>query len=211
MAPSCVNCRAIIPIMQGYEDSGDFTVRERLRTSIRGNLILIGVVGSVAITGVIILLATKRMAWCVAQLSSSRKQDLHFLATEPCISRSASAARTPELHVLQTRLRCGAGSVIPALLCNRSAMGCVVLWCRDTIVKMAIGASNAFALVTGALLLGFGLVEIPRGLWRHADLAERQRWLSHRVAKTAQKLDQAHQELSTAIVVSAPRRTSYLL
>ena len=52
--------------MQGYEDSGDFTVRERLRTSIRGNLILIGVVGSVAITGVIILLATKRMAWSVA-------------------------------------------------------------------------------------------------------------------------------------------------
>jgi len=42
------------------------------------------------------------------------------------------------------------------------------LWgCRGTMVKLAIIASNAFALITGALLLGFGLVEIPRGLWEH--------------------------------------------
>lgn len=49
--------------MQGYEDSGDFTVQDRLRTSIRGNLILIGAVGSLAVIGVIILVATKQMSW----------------------------------------------------------------------------------------------------------------------------------------------------
>ncbi|CAI7910735.1 unnamed protein product, partial [Closterium sp. NIES-53] len=125
----------IIPIMQGYEDAGDFTAKERLRTSVRTNLMLIGIVGAVAVVGIIILLATKEMAW-------------------------------------------------------------------DNIVSLAIGASNAFALITGALLLGYGLVEIPRGLWSHADLAERHKWLSGRVARRAQKLDQAHQELSTAIVIA---------
>ncbi|CAI5470865.1 unnamed protein product [Closterium sp. Yama58-4] len=125
----------IIPIMQGYEDAGDFTAKERLRTSVRTNLMLIGIVGAVAVVGIIILLATKEMAW-------------------------------------------------------------------DNIVSLAIGASNAFALITGALLLGYGLVEIPRGLWSHADLAERHKWLSVRVARAAQRLDQAHQELSTAIVIA---------
>ncbi|GJP29655.1 hypothetical protein CLOM_g19288 [Closterium sp. NIES-68] len=125
----------IIPIMQGYEDAGDFTARERLRTSVRTNLMLIGIVGAVAVVGIIILLATKEMAW-------------------------------------------------------------------DNIVSLAIGASNAFALITGALLLGYGLVEIPRGLWCHADLAERHKWLSVRVARVAERLDQAHQELSTAIVIA---------
>ncbi|CAI5525853.1 unnamed protein product [Closterium sp. Naga37s-1] len=119
----------------GYEDAGDFTAKERLRTSVRTNLMLIGIVGAVAVVGIIILLATKEMAW-------------------------------------------------------------------DNIVSLAIGASNAFALITGALLLGYGLVEIPRGLWSHADLAERHKWLSVRVARAAQKLDQAHQELSTAIVIA---------
>ena len=69
-------------------------------------------------------------------------------------------------------------------------------------MSLAIGSSNAFALVTGALLLGSGLVEIPRGLWQNADLSHRYRWLLRRVARATQRLDVAHRELSTAIVVS---------
>ena len=49
--------------MQGYEDAGDFTARDRLRTSIRGNLMLIGIVGAIAVVGIAILLATGEMAW----------------------------------------------------------------------------------------------------------------------------------------------------
>ena len=79
----------------------------------------------------------------------------------------------------------------------------------DNLVTLAIGASNAFGLVTGALLLGFGLVEIPRNLWRHADLDARQKWLSHKVAKVADKLDEAHQELSTAVVVGGAAILSF--
>ena len=70
------------------------------------------------------------------------------------------------------------------------------------IVGFAMACSNTFGLVTGAFLLGFGLSEIPRNIWKNADWSHRQKVLSHRVAKMAVKLDGAHQEYSNAIVVS---------
>lgn len=65
-----------------------------------------------------------------------------------------------------------------------------------------MACSNTFGLVTGAFLLGFGLSEIPKSIWRNADWNYRQKVLSHKVAKMAIKLDNAHQEFSNAIVVS---------
>lgn len=65
-----------------------------------------------------------------------------------------------------------------------------------------MACSNTFGLVTGAFLLGFGLSEIPKGIWKNADWTIRQKVLSHKIAKMAVKLDDAHQELSNAIVVS---------
>ncbi|KAL5666470.1 hypothetical protein ACJX0J_026578, partial [Zea mays] len=70
------------------------------------------------------------------------------------------------------------------------------------IVGFAMACSNTFGLVTGAFLLGFGLSEIPRNIWKNADWSHRQKVLSHRVAKMAVKLDNAHQEYSNAIVVA---------
>ncbi len=84
------------------------------------------------------------------------------------------------------------------------SLKCVVCWGltdRNKVLGVAIACSNTFGLVTGAFLLGFGLVEIPRSMWRNADLQYRQKVLSHKIAKVAVKLDDAHQELSTAIVV----------
>lgn len=65
-----------------------------------------------------------------------------------------------------------------------------------------MACSNTFGLVTGAFLLGFGLSEIPKSMWRYSDWTTRQKVLSHKIAKMAVKLDDAHQELSNAIVVS---------
>ncbi|XP_010530627.1 PREDICTED: LMBR1 domain-containing protein 2 homolog A-like isoform X3 [Tarenaya hassleriana] len=70
------------------------------------------------------------------------------------------------------------------------------------ILGFAMACSNTFGLVTGAFLLGFGLSEIPRGIWKNADWIARQKVLSHKVAKMALKLDDAHQEFSNAIVVA---------
>lgn len=70
------------------------------------------------------------------------------------------------------------------------------------VLGLAMACSNTFGLVTGAFLLGFGLSEIPKSLWRNANWTTRQKVLSHKIAKMAVKLDDAHQELSNAIVVS---------
>ncbi|KAJ1405324.1 LMBR1-like membrane protein [Sesbania bispinosa] len=65
-----------------------------------------------------------------------------------------------------------------------------------------MACSNTFGLVTGAFLLGFGLSEIPKSIWRNADRTTRQKVLSHKIAKVAVKLDDAQQELSNVVVVA---------
>ncbi|XP_050205377.1 uncharacterized protein LOC126655300 isoform X2 [Mercurialis annua] len=73
---------------------------------------------------------------------------------------------------------------------------------KSGVLGLAMACSNTFGLVTGAFLLGFGLSEIPKSLWRNASWITRQKVLSHKIAKMAVKLDEAHQELSNAIVVA---------
>ncbi|MBA0590693.1 hypothetical protein Gorai_019389, partial [Gossypium raimondii] len=124
-----------VPLIQGFEDAGDFTVTERLKTSVHVNLVFYSVVGSIGLVGLILLITM-----------------------------------------------------------NRNWSG--------GILGLAMALSNTFGLVTGAFLLGFGLSEIPKSLWRNADWTIRQKVLSHKVAKMAVKLDEAHQELSNAIVVA---------
>ncbi|XP_076900375.1 uncharacterized protein LOC143554529 [Bidens hawaiensis] len=125
----------VVPILQGFEDAGDFTVTERLKTSLHVNLLFYVIVGSVAFFGLILLI----------------------------------------------------------LLHNNWSGG---------IIGFAMACSNTFGLVTGAFLLGFGLSEIPKGIWINADYITRQKVLSHKVARAALKLDDAHQNFSNAIVVA---------
>ncbi|KAK9049763.1 hypothetical protein SSX86_031268 [Deinandra increscens subsp. villosa] len=126
---------AVVPILQGFEDAGDFTVTDRLKTSLHVNLMFYVIVGSVALFGLILLI----------------------------------------------------------LLHNNWSGG---------IIGFAMACSNTFGLMTGVFLLGFGLSEIPKGIWVNADYMTRQKVLSHKVARAALKLDDAHQNLSNAIVVA---------
>ncbi|KAK3411779.1 hypothetical protein EUGRSUZ_I00540 [Eucalyptus grandis] len=126
---------AVAPLIQGFEDAGDFTVKERFKTSIHMNLVFYLIVGSIGLIGLILLIMIEK----------------HW---------------------------------------------------RGNILGLAMACSNTFGLVTGAFLLGFGLSEIPKSIWRNADWTTRQKVLSHKVAKMAVKLDDAHQELSNAIVVA---------
>lgn len=52
--------RLVAPLMQGYEDAGDFTVIERLKTSIHVNLIFYFIVGSVGLFGLILLFTMRK-------------------------------------------------------------------------------------------------------------------------------------------------------
>ncbi|CAA0821005.1 LMBR1-like membrane protein [Striga hermonthica] len=125
------------PLIQGYEDAGDFTMIDRLKTSIHVNLVFYLIVGSIGLFGLILIITTHKN-W----------------------------------------------------IGSRGILG----W--------AMACSNTFGLVTGAFLLGFGLSEIPKGIWRNADWTIRHKVLSHKIAKVALKLDDAHKELSNAIVVA---------
>lgn len=69
------------------------------------------------------------------------------------------------------------------------------------IMGFAMACSNTFGLVTGAFLLGFGLSEIPKNIWKTADWTRRQKFLYHRIANMAGKFDNAHQEYCHAIAV----------
>ncbi|CAK8567281.1 unnamed protein product [Lathyrus sativus] len=126
---------AVVPLIQGFEDAGDFTVSERLKTSVHVNLVFYLIVGSIGLFGIILL-----------------------------------------------------------IMMHRSWTG--------SLLGFAMTCSNTFGLVTGAFLLGFGLSEIPKSIWRNADWTTRQKVLSHKIAQMAVKLDDAHQELSNAIVVA---------
>ncbi|XP_022744591.1 uncharacterized protein LOC111295372 isoform X4 [Durio zibethinus] len=125
---------AVVPTIQGYEDAGDFTMAERLKTSIHGNLVFYLCVGSIGLVGLILF-----------------------------------------------------------IIFHKNWSG--------GILGFAMACSNTFGLVTGAFLLGFGLSEIPKGIWKNVDWTIRQKVLSHKVAKMAVKLDDAHQEFSNSIVV----------
>ncbi|KAI3978596.1 hypothetical protein MKX01_015771 [Papaver californicum] len=126
---------AVAPIIQGFEDAGDFTVKERLKTSAHANLVFYLILGFVGLFGLILLIIMRR-DW------------------------------------------------------------------SGNVIGLAMACSNTFGLVTGAFLLGFGLSEIPKSYWRNADWITRQKVLSHKVAKMAVKLDDAHQQFSNAIVVA---------
>ncbi|KAJ7552379.1 hypothetical protein O6H91_06G052900 [Diphasiastrum complanatum] len=125
----------IVPILQGYEDAGDFSVSERLKASVQLNVVYYSSVGAIGLLGVVILILLHKLQW-------------------------------------------------------------------GGVMGLAMACSNTFGLVTGAFLLGFGLIEIPRSIWRKADWQYRQKVLTHRIAQVAVKLDDAHQELSTAVVIS---------
>ena len=48
--------RVVVPLIQGFEDAGDFTISERLKTSVHVNLVFYLIVGSVGLFGLILLI-----------------------------------------------------------------------------------------------------------------------------------------------------------
>jgi hypothetical protein len=53
-----------VPLIQGFEDAGDFTVSERLKTSVHVNLVFYLIVGSIGLFGIILLIMMHR-TWLV--------------------------------------------------------------------------------------------------------------------------------------------------
>ncbi|TYG40402.1 hypothetical protein ES288_D12G089600v1 [Gossypium darwinii] len=55
-----LTCKVVVPLIQGFEDAGDFSVTERLKTSVRVNLVFYSVVCSIGLVGLILLILMNR-------------------------------------------------------------------------------------------------------------------------------------------------------
>ncbi|PNW77818.1 hypothetical protein CHLRE_10g453100v5 [Chlamydomonas reinhardtii] len=72
----------------------------------------------------------------------------------------------------------------------------------DGLMGLGIGLSNAFGLIASIILLGYGLVEIPRNMWK-ADPERQLKWCAHRAGKYAEKVMKATSELETVVTIIA--------
>ncbi|KAK9795930.1 hypothetical protein WJX73_006763, partial [Symbiochloris irregularis] len=66
------------------------------------------------------------------------------------------------------------------------------------VVGFCIASSNAFGLIAGIFLMGYGLVAIPKKLWRLADSKTQRRVLTHQAGVQADRAISARLELSKA-------------
>ncbi|GFR49399.1 hypothetical protein Agub_g11451 [Astrephomene gubernaculifera] len=72
----------------------------------------------------------------------------------------------------------------------------------DGLVGLGIGLSNAFGLIASIILLGYGLVEIPRNMWK-ADPERQLKWCAHRAGKYAEAVMKSTAELETVVTIIA--------
>eukprot|EP00887_Chlorella_sp_A99_P006959 scaffold2.g6959.t1 len=77
------------------------------------------------------------------------------------------------------------------------------------VLGFAIAFSNAYGLVASLFLLGFGLVAVPRALWRLADPAGQRRRLEHTAGLQATRAAAARNALSVAVLTA--RRVEVVL
>lgn len=71
----------------------------------------------------------------------------------------------------------------------------------STLPTLIVALSNTYGLIAIVVLLGYGLVEVPRVLWRSSFPESRVLWRFHRVGKSAQRLENATNELQKCLAV----------
>ncbi|KAK9843415.1 hypothetical protein WJX81_001086 [Elliptochloris bilobata] len=119
----------------------------------------------------------------------------------------AGRLRASIRHNLTYYLSLGAAALLGVLALLVSGQ---LSW--DDLIPLAMLLSNTYGLVAVVLLMGYGLVAIPRALWREANPDARLRFAFYRVGRAAEKLEDATFEMQlVANVVEAtsqpmPRR-----
>lgn len=72
----------------------------------------------------------------------------------------------------------------------------------SNIVGICIALSNAFGLIAGIFLMGYGLVAIPRTLWRLSDVKGRMRLTCHKAGIQALRAIDAHKQLAVEVATA---------
>lgn len=75
-----------MPLIQGFEDAGDFTMTERLKTSVHVNLVFYLILGAVGFIGLILLIMMHKH-WFVSGLSKINYIDVYisFFLPSSCL------------------------------------------------------------------------------------------------------------------------------
>ncbi|GIL77008.1 hypothetical protein Vretimale_3267 [Volvox reticuliferus] len=94
------------------------------------------------------------------------------------------------------------GSVAAVGLVGIAALLITKKMTLDGLMGLGIGLSNAFGLIASIILLGYGLVEIPRNLWK-ANPERQLKWCAHRAGKYAEKVMKSTAELETVVTIIA--------
>eukprot|EP00798_Chlamydomonas_sp_ICE-L_P014725 gene14725-20769_t len=71
----------------------------------------------------------------------------------------------------------------------------------DTLLGLGIFLSNAFGLIGGIVLLGYGLVEMPKTLWLSANPKTQLKWCVHRAGLYAEAVMRATAELEEVVTI----------
>ncbi|KAK9807047.1 hypothetical protein WJX72_011975 [[Myrmecia] bisecta] len=87
----------------------------------------------------------------------------------------------------------GAVGLLAVLLSGKMAL--------SSIPPLAVMLSNTFGLVAVTFLLGYGLVEIPRHMWRNSEPEFRLRYYCHKLGRHAAKLAAASAEVVAVVTV----------
>ena len=88
------------------------------------------------------------------------------------------------------------GGIFVVIVCSAGW----VEWDVNALEVAAIGLSNSEGMIQMTLLLGFGLVELPRTLWRSADLRQTLKRTQAEAAREMRMRDDAKLELRLALV-----------
>jgi hypothetical protein len=72
----------------------------------------------------------------------------------------------------------------------------------SNVVGFAIAFSNAYGLAAAIFLMGYGLVAIPKELWKRADAGGERLRLYHYAGLQAERVQGAHKRLSAAVLMA---------
>ena len=76
-----------------------------------------------------------------------------------------------------------------------------ILLCREKLKVIGITASNTWGLFLLVLLLGYGLVEVPRSIWHSSKRGYKLSVVQFQIAKMTTDKEEAQEELDTVINV----------
>lgn len=188
--------------MLGFSDAGDFTVLGKLRTSLRENLRFWMIMVILGVVGFFFLLFTGRLTGIdlyktVCIMDASGTCIIMWHITCNCV-----------VHMFEND--CHVAPFDHGQTYNDSDTACPrpppVLWLQrpfppHPFPSQAIIASNTYGLIAVMVLLGYGLVEIPRTVWRRSFPESRLQWHHYRVGRAAERLQSAGFDLQRLLQV----------